>query len=247
MDYRLGKYQNVNQETRWATPEEIRRSTTYINLHDDVYPPSGIPIKSDGHEAYVDSQDTHTLVFGATGSKKTRLFCMPTLNFFIKSGESFVATDPKGELFARTSGMAKANGYNIVVLNFRDIGKGDMWNPLALPYELYHNGRKDEAVAMLNDFVKTISASNYEKTQDVFWPEMASSYAVANLLLLMEAADPQEVNVKSLAALCSGSAKDKLKTLSDNMSMDSIAGMNYKNVLVNPERTMNCIMSALYS
>ena len=106
MEYKLGKYQNLNQETRWATMEEVERSSTHINLYDDTYPGAGIPIISDGHEAYVDSKDTHTLIFGATGSKKTRLFCMPTINFFIKAGESFVATDPKGELYDRTAGLA---------------------------------------------------------------------------------------------------------------------------------------------
>jgi hypothetical protein len=40
---------------------------------------------------------------------------MPMLNIFAKAGESFIATDPKGELYARTSGLMKANGYHIVV------------------------------------------------------------------------------------------------------------------------------------
>ena len=33
MQYKLGKYQSINQETRWATVEEIKRSSTYVNLH----------------------------------------------------------------------------------------------------------------------------------------------------------------------------------------------------------------------
>ena len=192
MEYKYGKFQNVNQETRWATTEEIRQSTTYINLHADKYPTAGIPIMSDGHEAYVDGKDTHTLIFGTTGSKKTRLFCMPILNYFVRAGESFIVTDPKGELYARTSGMAKAYGYKTVVLNFRDIGMGDMWNPIALPYKLYHGGKRDEAISMLNDFVRTIASPQLERNQDVFWPEMASSLALANLLLLMEAASEEE-------------------------------------------------------
>ena len=98
MDYKLGKYQNINRETRWATTDEIKRSCTRVNLNDKNYPAAGLPVMIDGHEAYVDSNDTHTLIFGATGSKKTRLFCMPMLNYFVKAGESFVVTDPKGEL-----------------------------------------------------------------------------------------------------------------------------------------------------
>ena len=246
MEYKLGKYQAADLETRWATTEEIKRSTTYVDLTDDTYPGAGLPIKSDGHSAYVDSTDTHSLIFGATGSKKTRLFCMPMLNFFIKAGESFVATDPKGELYAKSSGLAKANGYNIVVLNFRDIGKGDMWNPLHLPYKLYHSGKKNEAVSLFNDFVKTIAAPQFERTKDVFWPEMASSLALANLLFLAEVAKEDEVNVGSLAALCSNASSEKLSTLSKLMSMNTIAGMNYKNVFTSAENTLRSIMVSLF-
>ncbi len=246
MEYKLGKYQNVNQETRWATIDEVKRSSTYINLHSDVYPGAGIPVMSDGHEAYVDNTDTHTLIFGSTGSKKTRLFCMPILNFFVKAGESFVATDPKGELYARTAGIARANGYNIVVLNFRDIGKGNMWNPLSYPYEMYHNGKRDEAVAMLNDFVRTIASRQFESTSDVFWPEMASSLALANLLLLMESAPAEEVNVASLASLCTSASSDKLKKLSANMKSETIAGLNYQNIFNSAEKTLQSIMVSLF-
>ena len=246
MDYKLGKYQSTNQETRWATIEEIKRSATHIDLHSEKYPGAGIPIMADGHDAYVDSSDTHTLIFGATGSKKTRLFCMPVLNYFIKAGESFIATDPKGELYARTAGMAKANDYNIVVLNFRDIGKGNMWNPLSHPYKMYHSGKRDEAISLLNDFVKTIAAPQFEKMSDVFWPEMASSVALANLLLLMEAADKDEVNVNSLAALCSNASTEKLKKLSSAMSLNTIAGMNFQNVFTAPEKTLQSIMVTLF-
>ena len=246
MEYKLGKYQNINQETRWATVEEVKRSSTYIDLCAEKYPAAGLPIMSDGNEAYVDAGDTHSLIFGATGSKKTRLFCMPMLNMFVKAGESFVATDPKGELYARTAGIAKLNGYNIVVLNFRDIGKGDMWNPLSLPYQMYHNGKYDESVAMLNDFVRTIAAPQFENTKDVFWPEMASSLALANLLLLMEAGKPEEANVASLAALCSSVSIEKLKKLSDNMRMDTIAGLNYKNIFTSAEKTLQSILVSLF-
>lgn len=246
MEYKLGKYQSLNQGTRWATREELERASTYVDLHAENYPTAGLPVLSDGHEAYVDGKDTHTLIFGSTGSKKTRLFCMPLLNMFIRAGESFIATDPKGELYARTAGHAKAKGYRTVVLNFREIGKGDMWNPLSLPYRLYHQGNVDEAVSMLNDFVATIAAPQFENTKDVFWPEMASSYALANLLLLMEAATEEEANVASLAGLCIASATDKLKTLSAAMRMDSIAGLNYQNVLTSPEKTLNSILVSLF-
>lgn len=247
MEYKLGRYQSLNLETRWATIDEIKHSTTHIDLTADKYPTAGLPIISDGYDAYVDGSDTHSLIFGSTGSKKTRLFCMPLLNMFIKAGESFIATDPKGELYAKSAGLAKANGYQTVVLNFREIGKGDMWNPLAIPYRLYNDGKHDDAVSMLNDFVRTIAEPQFENTKDVFWPEMASSLALANLLLLMEAATPEEANVGSLATLCSNASSKKLSFLSANMRSDTIAGLNYQNVFTSAEKTLQSIMVSLFA
>lgn len=245
-NYKYGKYINQNQETRWATIDEIQRAGTYIDLSQDKYPGAGLPLLSNGKEAYVDNKDTHTLIFGATGSKKTRLFCLPMLNIFAKAGESFIATDPKGELYAKTSGLMKENGYDIVVLNYRDIGYGDMWNPLALPYELYHSGKQDEAISMLNDFVKTIAEPQFKHTVDVFWPEMASSFALANLLLLMESGKPNEINMASLARLCDMDNELMLEQLSYKMASDSLAAINYRGVLSAAENTKRSIYVSLF-
>ena len=245
-NYKYGRYINPNQETRWATTEEIQRASTYIDLSQDKYPGAGLPLLSNGREAYVDNKDTHTLIFGATGSKKTRLFCMPMLNIFAKAGESFIATDPKGELYAKTSGLMKANGYDIVVLNYRDIGYGDMWNPLALPYELYHSGKQEEAISLLNDFVATIAEPQFKNTVDNFWPEMASSFALANLLLLMECGKPNEINMASLARMCDLENEEALENLSNNMASDSLAGINYRGVLSAAENTKRSIYATLF-
>lgn len=244
--YKYGRYISTNQETRWATQEEIRRSGSHIHLPDDSYAAAGLPLLSNGVDAYVDNEDTHSLIFGATGSKKTRLFCMPMLNMFAKAGESFIVSDPKGELYARTSGLVKEKGYKTVVLNFRNIGVGDMWNPLALPYELYHAGDEETGISMLNDFVATIAEPQYKSTKDVFWVEMAASFALANLLLLMEAGEPEEVNVASLARLCASDNEKPLTLLAERMLENSIAGMNYRGTFVGADNTKRSIYISLY-
>lgn len=246
-DYKYGRYISRNQETRWATVDEIKNSGTYINVCDDDCPAGGLPLISNGKEIYVDAQDTHTLIFGATGSKKSRLFCMPMINIFAKSGESFVVTDPKGELYAKTSGLVKAKGYQTIVLNFRDIGRGDTWNPLSLPYSLYHSGQQEAAISMLNDFISTIAAPHQGGTLDRFWIEMAASFALANLMLLMECGTENQANVANMAALCSAGQKEYLQELAAHMSNETIAGVNYKSVLGAAENTQKSISVQLYS
>lgn len=245
--YKYARYVNSNQETRWATTEEIKRAGTYIDLSADSYPVAGLPLLSNGKEAYVDGKDTHTLIFGATGSKKTRLFCMPMLNLFAKAGESFVATDPKGELYHKTSGLMKENGYDIVVLNFREIGKGDRWNPLSTPYRLYKSGNVDGAVTLLNDFISTVAEPQMANSKDLFWPEMASSLMLAHLMLLMDSATEDQATIASLAKLCSINNESALKRLASHMDPDSIAGLNYNGTFSSAPDTLKSIYATLFS
>ncbi len=245
--YKYSRYSCLSQETKWATADEIKRAGLSIDLNAEKYPGAGLPLYCDAKTAVVDNSDSHTIIFGATGSKKTRLFCMPMLNFFAGAGESFVVSDPKGELYARTSGLAEKNGYKIVVLNFRDIGRGDMWNPLALPYSLYQSGNQEAAISLLNDFVTAIAAPSFEKSNDTFWPEMASSLALANLYLLMDAAAENECHISSFSSLCSGESMTKLEQLTKLIDKNSIAGLNYSGVFVSAENTKRSIFVSLYA
>lgn len=238
---------NTAQETRWATRDEIEQSGVHIDLNEDDYQAAGLPLLSDGDNAFVDNADTHSLIFGATGSKKTRLFCMPMVNIFAKAGESFVVTDPKGEIYAQTSGLVKEKGYKTVVLNFRDLGVGDMWNPLSLPNELWRAGSKDEAGLLLSDFVAAIAERQVSNSKDAFWPEAAQSLAIANLYVLMEAAKVEEVNLTSFTKLCAYDAVKDLKQLYNMLDKDSIPSLNYQStVCIRADSTVSGIVSSLY-
>ncbi len=227
--YKYIRYNN-SQETRWATVEEIKRNSTHIDLTAEDYNAAGIPLMSDGKEAYVDNADTHSLIFGATGSKKTRMFCMPMINMMIKAGESFIVTDPKGELYAQTSGLAKRRGYKTVVLNLRNIGKGDKWNPLSIPYDMWQEGHKDEAGMLLADLVSSFAAAfDHGVSNDRYWSEAAKELAMAGLYVLMESASSkEEVNMKSFAAISSQGNVDNIKNLVKMMRSDCLAAIHYQ-------------------
>lgn len=82
----------------------------------------------------VDSSDNHTLVYGATGSKKTRCIVMPTIRMLGFAGESMIINDPKGELYRTMARFLEDQDYNIITVNFRDASVGDCWNFLEIPY-----------------------------------------------------------------------------------------------------------------
>lgn len=170
---------------------------------------------------------------------------MPLINILEKAGESVIVTDPKGELYKRTSKTAKDNGYNIVVLNLRTMD-GDSWNPFSRPYDLWHQGREDDALAVINDFVQSVSTKAEESCNDIFWVQTARSLATANLLLMMEACTREEANIGTFMQLCMSNNCDTLKKINDYyIDSTTIAGMNYSSVLSEPEKTLNCTLATL--
>ena len=237
-NYTFGRHLSYNNDSRWADSEEMKEvpTLTNINIEAEDCTTGGIPIISDGSTAFVDGSDTHTIIFGSTGSKKTRLFGMPLINILAMAGESFVTTDPKGELFNKTSGLVQSKGYKTVVLNFRDLNQSDLWNPLAIPYELYHNGRTEEAISLINDLVATLAEPQRSTADDKYWIEMSVAQALANLLFFIDTATPEEANIYSFSNFfvqtCTPAETERLSNLT---TTGSIASLNYKSVLTNKE------------
>lgn len=248
---KIEKYLEYPQDTRWATDEEMMSplSSFKIAIEKPPFTAAGLILKSDGKTVYVDGMDHHSMILGSTGSGKSRLLCMPMIGIMANAGESFIATDPKGELLKMTSGFVKEQGYQVVILNFRDVNKGDMWNPLLIPYELYQQGQKDQAMSLLNDFVMTLTSA--DSSQERFWTQMAQSLILANILLLFETGKKEEIHMHSLSRLCLdyGRAKSEnvLYQLLEYMNPDSIAAMNYAGVCVDAEKTQSSIMSVVHS
>ena len=142
--------------TRWASEEEIKESLTKVRLLDKHYPACGLPLISDGRIAYVNNSDSHSLIFGSTGSKKSRLFAMPMMEMIARAGESVVCTDPKGELYRRTSGFFAQEGYDIKVLNLRDPNQSNGWNPLQTALKYHQQGKTDIAASLIGDLSYSI-------------------------------------------------------------------------------------------
>lgn len=264
--YKFSEYINGFQETRWATPDEIKSSSTKIYFKEEPYQGSGLPLIGNAKRAYIDNSDTHSLILGSTGSKKTRLFCMPTIHTMIGAGESFVVTDPKGEIFDMTSGRAQKLGYNVVLLNFRDFSVGDMWNPLEEPAKLYKSGKIDEATAMLNDFVESISTEAATSANDVFWVNSARMLALSVLLVMMESCHFDEINMKTFSQMCVefGKVEDQLANkaleipeeewernyldeLMKKIPSESLAALNYFAIARSHEKTRADMQSSLFA
>ena len=76
----------------------------------------------------IPKENMNVFVCGAPGSGKSYMFVRPYLAQCIRRQESFVCTDPSGELLETMGGYAKACGYKVKVFNLVDPEKSDSWN-----------------------------------------------------------------------------------------------------------------------
>lgn len=186
--------------TRFMTQDEFARTMTELDLNARTYWKAGIPLLVKGDTVYTDASDSHTIIFGATGSKKTRLLVMPSVELLCRAGESFIVTDPKGEIYARTVERARLAGYTVHCLNLRNVEKSKRWNPLELPYLYYTGGETAKAMELVAQLVAMIIPSDNEK--DKFWVDSSRSILTGFILLLMEHVDTgSECTFKNLMEL----------------------------------------------
>ncbi len=260
------KYGLDMRTNRWAAIDEIMGPLSKIEIgkNNSADKGAGIPIMGNGKEMFTDASDSHSIIFGSTGSKKTRLVAMPTIMCLADSGkpESMVISDPKGELYERTAYYLEKKGYDVKCINLRDIssGYGNTWNPLTNMYRTY---KKDKAkgVEMIADFTSMVieqsgatrdknAGSNYDK----FWDQSATMLlTVLTIMLFDNATDEKEVNIKSLVKLCTeygeeGSVDDngiyKIARLLDRRSFLYI---QFSGLFAMAEKTRQSVQATLFA
>lgn len=164
----------------------------------------------------VDDSDTHTLVLGATSSKKSRLIAIPMVKILESAKESMIIVDPKAEIFDRTSENLKKNGYNVLTVDLRNPHLGDSWNPLSIPYKLYiRNGPNDidRACEFVNDIANNLAKLQASFDKDPFWENSAASFFFGLIMLLFRYVSQhglgeEYVNIRNILNLRSILCKD---------------------------------------
>lgn len=215
---------------------------------------SGVPMDyepSEGGILYVDGADSHTLLIGATGSKKSRLIVMPTVRILAAAEENMVICDPKGEIYRRTAGFLHENGYSIHAINLREPQKGDGWNMLTAPYKLYCIGEIDKACEFINDMTINLMPLT---AKDPYWDYSSRDMLFGLILLLFKICHETDlpadmINMRSILQLkeelfCSTSSQEIQKTVIWNFAkQDVLIRLRLNGTIICPERTLSCIIS----
>ena len=178
--------------------------------------------KTDGEgvlRAVVNNKTENTLIYGETGSMKTRTVIRPLIFSLACRRESMVVTDPKGELSTdpKVRGLLDEMGYQTAFLDFRSFA-GDGYNILEYAFDLYRRGEKDKAIANLSSIVHALTDNKSGARIDPFWPSTARQLLTSILHALVDVYACREdgtdyVNILSLASALSESALDEMDSV----------------------------------
>ncbi len=156
---------------------------------------------------------------------------------------SYVFTDPKGELYDKTAGYLKENGYNIKVLNLVKPSNSDGYNPLM------HIASEIDVDVIANTIVKGQKTEG--SNADPFWDDSAEMLLKALIYYLIATRPEEEQNLASCAELVRAANKtggsNLLSELMGRLPYDHPARMNYKSIEIAPEKTYSSILSTLQS
>lgn len=158
----------------------------------------GIKSEEKQYKVWLDTNDSHALIIGTTRSGKSRRLYLPTIWELAKAGESMVITDPKGELFEKSKPYLKSEGYNMVLLDFRNPRRGSQWNPMEPVINAIEEGDLSLASEAAWDIAHNI-IHNKPHTGDPLWANGPESVLAALILnTALEAPDRKSKNMASV-------------------------------------------------
>ena len=115
----------------WMGKKEARE---IFDLTDDLAHHHGVILGLLDEKAVCVPDDTrlnrNMAVFGSSGSMKTRSYCINRILQGIAAGESLIITDPKAELYEKTSAYAKEAGCIVRIFNLVNPEHSDSWQCL---------------------------------------------------------------------------------------------------------------------
>ena len=189
-------YVNEKPATYWTSTEEVKKRLKKIDLRDPGGLDSGgMPIICDGHTAYIDDGDGHTVLLASSGMKKSTCGFMPLIRILGYAGENMVITDPKGELYNREAGFLQSLGYRVLCVDFRTMDK-DCINVLHYAATVYRNGDQDRGLSLLSDMISILAEDQRRHTKDPFWPETGVLWLNGTGALMLDAYPSiEQVNV----------------------------------------------------
>ena len=148
-------------------------------------------------------------VYGSSSSMKTRSFCMNRILQAAVRGESLIISDPKSELYEKSSEYLRDQGYCVKVFNLVNPENSDSWNCLS-------EVEGQELMAQL--FVDVIIKNTINNGKgDHFWDSCEMNLLKALVLYVDQSYAEQNRNIGEVYRLLTLSGESDLDSLFENL------------------------------
>lgn len=130
--------------------------------------------------------NSHTMVYGASGSGKSRGFVKPFVlkmaKFKADKRESMILVDPKGEFFESMSAFLRKQGYVVKAFNLLDMENSDGWNCIG------EIGDDTDMVQSVAEIIIRNTADSEQKAD--FWDKAEKNLLIALILYVQSMRNP---------------------------------------------------------
>jgi len=218
---------------RWATNQEIKSRFHQTD--------QGMIVGAHKGKACIqplDRSNNHmTVTYGGSGSGKTAGYIIPNIFHIAETlQESFVLTDPKGEIYNTTADYLRKQGYNIISINLLDLLYSHCYNPL----DYIYSGLEAQALA------KTIinNTSVGSKDRGDMWERAELSLLSAIIQYIKETRPKEEQHLTSVLEMGTsfGDNPKKIDEVFNELPKTSTARQLYRIFNLSEDRTRSGIL-----
>lgn len=191
----------------WMSRKEM---TGVLDIVSDMKHHRGVILGMLDGKAVCVPQDTrlnsNLAVYGASGSKKTRAFCMNRILQGAARKESLIICDPKSELYEKASSYLRSQDYVVKIFNLVSPENSDSWSCLA-------EVEGQELMAQL--FVDVIIKNTSGGKGDHFWDSAEMNLLKALVLYVDQSYPPETKNMGQVYQLLTLQSEKELNSLFD--------------------------------
>ena len=194
----------------WMSRKEM---ASVLDLVPDLRKHKGVVLGMLDNKAVCIPENPHIngnlAVYGSSGSMKTRSFCMNRILQAAVRGESLIISDPKSELYEKSSEYLRDQGYCVKVFNLVNPENSDSWNCLS-------EVEGQELMAQL--FVDVIIKNTINNGKgDHFWDSCEMNLLKALVLYVDQSYAEQNRNIGEVYRLLTLSGESDLDSLFENL------------------------------
>ena len=229
------KNKNEHGSSKFADNKEIKKTFRKEKLN-SISDAGGFPVyyeklNNKYENVYFDDASPHWTLIGSTGAGKSSCVVINECIMFAtsKKKRSVIVTDPKGEIFTKTSSIFKNNGYNILTIDFRNPNLSNRINimqPIIDEWKLHCSNHKKFYICccylfhkLKIDYDKFVSDENYRN--DIKNANKIDNYIMDFLINNVDSINDYLENIDN--------SKDKELFLSDFKDIKNLSLYQYFN------------------